>query len=109
MVKAYYEQDADLKMLEGKKIAILGYGSQGHAQALNLRDSGADVVVGLHKESSSRKKAADAGLEVKTVSEAAAEADIIMFLIPDSIQPAVYRKEVEPHLKAGKILSLIHI
>ncbi|NLI69959.1 MAG: ketol-acid reductoisomerase [Firmicutes bacterium] len=108
MVKAYYEQDADLGMLEGKKIAILGYGSQGHAQALNLKDSGVDVVVGLYKESSSRKKAADAGLEVRTVSEAAEEADIIMFLIPDSIQPAVYRREVKPHLKAGKALGFSH-
>lgn len=108
MVKAYYEKDADLGKLKGKKVAILGYGSQGHAQALNLKESGVDVVVGLHKGSASRARAEEAGLTVKTVSESAAESDIIMFLIPDTIQPSVYRDEVLPNLKKGAVLGFSH-
>ena len=108
MVKAYYEKDADLALLKGKKVAILGYGSQGHAQALNLKESGVDVVVGLHEKSSSRESAANEGLEVKTVSEAAAASDVIMFLIPDTYQPVVYENEVLPHLKEGKALGFSH-
>jgi ketol-acid reductoisomerase len=108
MAKIYYEQDADLALLEGKKIAIIGYGSQGHAHALNLRDSGCDVRVGLHQGSKSRSKAEAEGLEVKTVAEAAAEADIIMMLVPDPVQPQVYREEIAPHLAAGKMLMFAH-
>ncbi len=108
MAKAYYEQDANLEMLKSKKIAILGYGSQGHAHALNLKESGLDVVVGLHEGSSSRARAEEDGLEVKSVADSAASADIIMFLIPDSFQPETYQKEVLPNLKEGKALGFSH-
>ncbi len=89
MAKVYYNQDADLQYLEGKKIAVIGYGSQGHAHSQNLHDSGLDVVVGLRKESSSWKKAEEAGLDVKTVSEAAQSAQVIQILLPDEKQANV--------------------
>jgi len=108
MVKAYYEQDADVKLLKDKTIAILGYGSQGHAQAQSLQDSGLKVLVGLKEDSSSRKKAEDDGLKVVSVAEAAQQADIIFFLISDSVQPEVYEKEVKPYLKEGKALGFSH-
>ncbi len=108
MAKAYYEQDADLEMLKSKKIAILGYGSQGHAHALNLKESGLDVIVGLHEGSSSRARAKESGLEVQSVADAAAAAEIIMFLVPDSYQPEIYRQEVLPNLREGKALGFSH-
>lgn len=108
MAKMYYDNDADLQLLEGKKVAIIGYGSQGHGHALNLKESGIDVVVGLYKGSKSWQIAEQAGLEVKTVSEAAAEADIIMILIPDHLQGQVYEKEIKPNLKKGDALAFAH-
>jgi len=108
MAKIYYDADADLSLLEGKTIAVIGYGSQGHAHALNLKDSGCDVVVGLREGSASRARAEEAGLRVALVEEAAAEADIIMILVPDPVQPALYRQHIAPHLTAGKTLMFAH-
>nr|PZN04427.1 MAG: ketol-acid reductoisomerase [Bacillota bacterium] len=108
MAKIYYDGDADLKILQGKKVAVIGYGSQGHAHALNLKDSGVDVVVGLYKGSRSWKQAEEAGLAVKEVEEAAKEADIIMILVPDHVQPKVYEECIKPHLKEGKALAFAH-
>ena len=95
----WYEKDADLSVFDGKKVAILGYGSQGHAHALNLRDSGVDVVVGLRPTSKSVEYAKEQGLEVKSVADAVAEADVVMILLPDQYQAAVYKSEIEPTLK----------
>ena len=108
MANIYYDKDADLSLLNGNKIAILGYGSQGHAHALNLHNSGADVRVGLYKGSSSWSQAEAAGLNVKTTADACAEADVIMVLIPDTIQAAVYKESIEPHLSPGKTLMFGH-
>lgn len=108
MVRIYYDADASLDYLKDKTIAVLGYGSQGHAQAQNLRDSGCRVVVGLRPGSASWARAEADGLEVMTVAEAAARADIIQFLIPDELQARVYREEVAPHLAPGKALSFSH-
>ncbi|MFO7952023.1 MAG: ketol-acid reductoisomerase [Bacillota bacterium] len=108
MAEMYYEKDADLKLLKGKKIAVLGYGSQGHAQALNLKDSGLDVIVGLHPTSKSREKVKTDGLEVADVGEACREAQVIQILIGDSHQPAVYTESVLPHLTEGKALVVSH-
>ncbi len=108
MAKIYYENQADLGLLEGKKIAIIGYGSQGHAHALNLRDSGADVRVGLHEGSRSKAKAEADGLRVLSVADAAAEADMIMILLPDPIQGQVYNDEIAPNLKAGDTIMFAH-
>lgn len=108
MAKMYYDNDADLQLLEGKKVAIIGYGSQGHGHALNLKESGIDVVVGLYEGSKSWEVAENDGLQVKTVSEAAEEADIIMILIPDHLQGKVYEKEIKPHLKEGNALAFAH-
>lgn len=107
-MKLYYDNDADLKALQGKKVAVIGYGSQGHAHALNLKESGVDVRVGLKKSSASWKKAEDAGLTVKTTAEAAAEADVIMVLIPDQNQAKTYADEIQPGLKAGNALVFAH-
>ena len=107
-MKLFYDNDANEKVLSGKKIAILGYGSQGHAHALNLKESGVSVVVGLRKTSSSWKKAVDAGLEVKETAQAAAEADIIMVLLPDQNQADVYQQDIKPGLKAGNSLIFAH-
>ena len=104
----WYEKDADLSVFDGKKVAILGYGSQGHAHALNLRDSGVDVVVGLRPTSKSVEFAKEQGLEVKPVGEAVAEADVVMILLPDQYQAAVYKKDVEPNLKPGAALAFAH-
>jgi ketol-acid reductoisomerase len=104
----YYDADANLDLLRGKKIAVLGYGSQGHAHALNLTESGLDVVVGLYEGSRSREKAIADGLQVATVAEAAAMADVIMFLIPDHIQAKTYQEEVLPHLKEGNAVAFAH-
>ena len=103
--KVYYEQDANLNILRGKRVAVIGYGSQGHAQAQNLRDSGVAVTVGLYKGSRSWELAQGDGLEVATVAEAAGAADIIQILIPDEIQAKVYREEILPHLSRGKALG----
>ena len=107
-MKVYYEKDADLKKLKKKKIAIIGYGSQGHAHALNLSESGMDVRVGLREGGSSWSKAEQAGLQVKTIREAAEEAHIIMILVPDETQPAVYREFIEPVLAPSKALVFAH-
>jgi ketol-acid reductoisomerase len=108
MVKMYYDQDADLGLLESKKIAIIGYGSQGHAHALNLKDSGCNVCVGLRKGGKSWVAAEAAGLEVMTVADASAAADIVMVLTPDHVQPTLYRSDIEPGLKAGDMLMFAH-
>ena len=107
MVKIYYDKDADLEQLKKKTVAVLGYGSQGHAQAQNLKDSGVPVVVGLYEGSKSWKQAQADGLEVMGVAEAAACADIMVFLVGDMVQPAVY-EQVKPHLKEGKALVFSH-
>ena len=106
--KIYYEEDCNLSLLEGKTIAIIGYGSQGHAHALNLKDSGCNVVVGLYEGSRSWKKAEDQGLKVYTVAEATKMADIIMVLIPDEKQAKMYKEDIEPNLKEGDMLMFAH-
>ena len=108
MAKIYYDDDADLGRLEGKKIAVVGYGSQGHAHALNLRDSGCDVVVGLYDGSKSWAKAEADGLTVDTVVNAAEAADITMILLPDTIQSDVYEAEIKANLEPGKTLMFAH-
>ena len=108
MAELFYDADADLSIIQGRKVAILGYGSQGHAHAQNLRDSGVDVRVGLPEGSRSRAKATADGLRVVTPAEAAAEADVIMILAPDPKQGALYRESVEPHLTDGKALFFGH-
>ena len=104
----YYEKDADPGIISGRKVAIIGYGSQGHAHALNLRDSGVDVRVALREGSSSRAKAEAAGLRVTSIAEAAREADLVMLLAPDTEQQAIYRAEIEPGLKSGDALFFAH-
>jgi len=108
MATIYYDKDADLEFLKKKKVAVIGYGSQGHAHALNLRDSGVDVRVGLGAGSKSKAKAEGAGLRVLSVSEASKEADVIMVLIPDQTQKRVYDAEIAPHLTKGKALLFAH-
>ncbi|MFQ6015218.1 MAG: ketol-acid reductoisomerase [Anaerolineae bacterium] len=108
MANIYYDADADLGFLHDKVIAVVGYGSQGHAHALNLRDSGCQVVVGLYEGSQSWSKAEAEGLKVMSVAEAAAAADIIMILVPDSVQPPLYAEAIAPELKAGKTLMFAH-
>ena len=108
MAELFYDDDADLSILSGKKVAVLGYGSQGHAHSLNLRDSGIDVRVGLPEQSKSRAKAEAEGLRVVSPAEASAEADVIMILAPDHVQRHLYTASVEPHLKAGDALFFGH-
>jgi ketol-acid reductoisomerase len=108
MANIYYDKDADLALLVGKKIAVLGYGSQGHAHALNLKDSGCDVVVGLRKGSESWAQAEEAGLTVLSMAEAAETADIIMILVPDPVQPGLYHQAIAPNLSSGKTLMFAH-
>ena len=108
MAQMFYAQDCNLDYLMGKKIAIVGYGSQGHAHALNLRDSGCDVIVALYEGSKSWKKAEAAGLTVMTTAEAAKVADMIMILINDEKQAAMYHKDIEPYLRPGMILAFAH-
>ena len=108
MTKLFYDSDADLSLLSSTTIAIIGYGSQGHAHALNLKDSGLDVIVGLYKGSKSESKAINDGLQVFTVSEACKKADWIMLLLPDEFQKEVYKSEIEPYLSENKILSFAH-
>jgi ketol-acid reductoisomerase len=108
MVKIYYDSDADLGLLQGKTIAVMGYGSQGHAHALNLKESGCDVVVGLYEGSQSWEKAQADGLRVMTVAEAAKAADVVMILVPDQTQKKLYEESIRPHLKAGNTLMFAH-
>jgi ketol-acid reductoisomerase len=108
MARMYYDEDANLDLLSGKTVAIIGYGSQGHAHALNLKDSGVNVIVGLYPGSKSAQKAQDAGIPVHSVADAAAAADWIMILLPDEVQKTIYTTEIAPHLKEGKILSFAH-
>ena len=107
-VTIYHEKDCDPSIIQGKKVAIIGYGSQGHAHALNLMDSGCDVRVGLREGSSSADKAREAGLKVTDMATAAKEANVIMILTPDETQPAVYKEFVEPNLEAGDTLCFAH-
>jgi len=104
----YYDKDCDLSIIKGKKVAILGYGSQGHAHANNLKDSGVEVVVGLREGSGSVKKAEGAGLKVANVADAVKSADIVMVLTPDEFQSALYKDEIEPNLKQGATLAFAH-
>ena len=104
----YYDKDADLSLIRGKKVAILGYGSQGHAHANNLKDSGVSVVVGLRPGSTSAKKAQNAGLEVQDVPAAVKGAEVVMILVPDEHQAALYRDVVEPNIKKGAALAFAH-
>jgi len=108
MAQIYYDKDADLSLIQSRKVAVIGYGSQGHAHALNLKDSGVDVAIGLPETSKSRAKAQAAGLAVKTVTEAAKWADVIMILTPDTTQPAIYRESIAPNLTPGKTLMFAH-
>src|SRR5215470_10330417 len=104
----YYDNDADPKALAGKRIAVIGYGSQGFGHSNNLKDSGCDVIVGLRSDSPSVSKAQSAGLEVLPVADAAERADIVMMLTPDELTPGIYKREIEPHLKPGKYLACAH-
>jgi ketol-acid reductoisomerase len=108
MARMYYDEDANLDLLANKTVAIIGYGSQGHAHALNLKDSGINVIVGLYPGSKSIAKAEAAGLTVKNVADAAAAADLIMILLPDEVQKSIYKNEIEPNLKEGNILAFAH-
>ena len=108
MARMYYDEDANLDLLANQTVAIIGYGSQGHAHALNLKDSGINVIVGLYPGSKSIAKAEAAGLTVKNVADAAAAADLIMILLPDEVQKSIYKKEIEPNLKEGNILAFAH-
>jgi ketol-acid reductoisomerase len=108
MVEIFYDDDADLSVIQGRKVAVIGYGSQGHAHALSLRDSGVDVRVGLKEGSKSRAKAEEQGLRVVTPAEAAAEADVIMILAPDTAQRFIYAESIAPNLTSGKALFFGH-
>ncbi|MBV1869927.1 MAG: ketol-acid reductoisomerase [Gammaproteobacteria bacterium] len=107
-MQIYYDKDADLSIIKGKKVAILGYGSQGHAHANNLKESGVEVVVGLREGSSSIAKAEGSGLTVKTVKESVSGADLVMVLTPDEFQSSLYKDEIEPNLKEGAVLAFAH-
>jgi ketol-acid reductoisomerase len=107
-MQVYYDKDADLSVIRGKKVAIIGYGSQGHAHANNLKDSGVDVVVGLRASSASVAKAQARGLTVKDVPEAVASADVVMILTPDEFQSQLYKNEIEPNIKQGAALAFAH-
>ena len=107
-MKVFYDKDADLSLIKGKKVTIIGYGSQGHAHAQNLNDSGVKVTVGLRKDGASWKKAANAGLQVKEVAEAVKDADVVMMLLPDEQIAEVYKKEVHANIKQGAALAFAH-
>ena len=106
--KIYYQEDCNLSMLEGKTIAVIGYGSQGHAHALNAKESGCHVIIGLYEGSKSWDKAVAQGFEVYTAAEAAKKADVIMILINDEKQAAMYKKDIEPNLEEGNMLMFAH-
>ena len=108
MAKIYYQEDCNLSLLEGKTIAVIGYGSQGHAHALNAKESGCNVIIGLYEGSKSWDKAVKQGFEVYTAAEAAKKADIIMILINDELQADMYKKDIEPNLEAGNMLMFAH-
>src|SRR5437868_4700570 len=108
MASIFYEKDADAALIGSRKVAVIGYGSQGHAHALNLKDSGVDVRVGLREGSSSAAKAQAAGLKVTTIAQATTEADLIMILLPDTEQKAVYEESIEPNLTEGDALFFAH-
>src|SRR5450755_786583 len=108
MATLYYEKDADPSLIGNRKVAVIGYGSQGHAHALNLSESGVDVRVGLREGSSSKQKAEEAGIRVLSVADAAAEADVVMILLPDTEQASVYEAEIAPHLDAGDAIFFAH-
>jgi len=107
-MQVYYDKDCDLSIIKGKKVSIIGYGSQGHAHACNLKDSGVDVTVGLRADSSSVAKAEAHGLTVKAVAEAVSSADVVMLLTPDEFQSILYKEEIEPNLKQGATLAFAH-
>jgi ketol-acid reductoisomerase len=107
-MKVFYDSDADAALIKNKRVAVIGYGSQGHAHANNLKESGVEVIVGLPQNSKSWQKAQDAGLEVTLTSEAVKMADVVMVLVPDEVAPTVYRNEIEPELTAGKYLAFAH-
>ncbi|WP_455006210.1 ketol-acid reductoisomerase [Corynebacterium propinquum] len=107
-IETFYDDDADLSIIQGRKVAIIGYGSQGHAHAQNLRDSGVEVAIGLRENSKSRAKAEEAGFEVKTNAEAAEWADVVMVLAPDTAQKDLYNNEIAPHLKDGDAVLFGH-
>ena len=108
MTDIVYDADADLTLIQGKKVAVIGYGSQGHAHALNLRDSGVEVKIGLQEGSKSRQKAEEAGFEVHTPAEVTKWADVVVILAPDQVQRIVYRDDIEPNLKQGATLVFGH-
>ena len=108
MAKIYYQEDCNLSMLEGKTIAVIGYGSQGHAHALNAKESGCHVIIGLYEGSRSWKRAEEQGFEVYTAAEAAKKADVIMILINDELQASMYKKDIEPNLEEGNMLMFAH-
>ena len=108
MAKIYYDNDCDLSLMEGKRVAVIGYGSQGHAHALNLKDSGVDVVVGLYEGSKSAAKAEAQGLKVMSTADAAKWANVIMILIPDELQASVYKKDIAPYLEENDTLMFAH-
>ena len=107
-MQVYYDKDADLSIIQGKKVAVIGYGSQGHAHANNLKESGVDVVVGLREGSSSAAKAKNAGLEVASIEEAAAQADVVMILAPDEHQAVIYHNQIAPNVKSGAAIAFAH-
>ena len=107
-MKVYYDKDCDLSLIKGKKVAIIGYGSQGHAHAQNVHDSGVDVVVGVRKDGASWKKVEAAGLKVATIEDATKDADVVMILLPDEKIAEVYKKQIEPNLKEGAALAFAH-
>ena len=108
MAKIYYQEDCNLSLLDGKTIAVIGYGSQGHAHALNAKESGCNVIIGLYEGSKSWKRAEEQGFEVYTAAEAAKKADIIMILINDEKQATMYKNDIEPNLEAGNMLMFAH-
>ena len=108
MIKKYYDQDCNLGMLDGKTIAVIGFGSQGHAHAMNLQESGCNVVVGLRPGSASIKQAEEAGIKVLGIEEAAEAGDIVMMLTPDELQAKIYREQIAPHMKEGDVLMFAH-
>ncbi|HQZ02355.1 MAG TPA: ketol-acid reductoisomerase, partial [Thauera sp.] len=107
-MKVYYDKDADLSLIKGKKVTIVGYGSQGHAHAQNLSDSGVTVTVGLRKSGASWKKAEGAGLKVEEVAKAVKDADVVMILLPDENIPDVYKNDIEPNIRKGAVLAFAH-
>lgn len=107
-IELFYDDDADLSIIQGRKVAVIGYGSQGHAHSLSLRDSGVDVVIGLREGSKSKAKAEEQGLKVLTAAEAAAWADVIMVLAPDTSQAQIFTEDIEPNLNDGDALFFGH-